>query len=237
MARKIAILGTATATLPQAPVEDESWEIWATGVCDIPVPRVDRRFELHSEAGLRKNSPDYYEWLKEQNNTNVWAFNELSGVRLLHAYPKEDVIVQFGTWFLTSTVAWMVALATHEILQEPVTDEPARIGLWGVDMGEGTEYAYQKPGCLHFLRLALMAGINITVPPDSELNMVPLPYPDNYENPDVLRLREREATTLSEIAGAQQGLDAYQKALHELNGKLALVRSLMRQCGAPAIIK
>jgi hypothetical protein len=52
-------------------------------------------------------------------------------------------------------------------LEKPDTDDI--IGLWGIDMAAGEEYAYQRPGCQNFVLEAMRRGIGIYLPPESDL--------------------------------------------------------------------
>lgn len=54
-----------------------------------------------------------------------------------------------------------MALAIHEGAEE--------IGLWGVDMKDGEEYAYQRPNMEYLIGLAEGNGIGVFIHPDSSL--------------------------------------------------------------------
>jgi hypothetical protein len=80
------------------------------------------------------------------------------------------------------------------------------IGLWGVDMSAGDEYAYQRPGCQFFVLEALRRGIAVFVPPESDL-MRPMPvygvseWDHNYIK---LTSRARELNQRASQAQAEQ---------------------------------
>lgn len=116
------------------------------------MPRHDAWFELHPIERSREESPDYVDWLATL--PLVWmqhVYAEIPGAR---RYPVEVVEAAFGPYFLTGSIAYMMALA---LLQEPEA-----IGLWGVAASQ--EYSYQKAGILHFCQAAWDRGIDIVVP-------------------------------------------------------------------------
>lgn len=70
-------------------------------------------------------------------------------------YPLQDVIAQFGTDYFTSTVDYALAMALYEGFTE--------IDLYGVNMANHTEYAYQKPGCEFWCGMAKGMGVKVNV--------------------------------------------------------------------------
>lgn len=153
---KIAIVGSSWHCR-KAPFDDPAWDIWGCNVGTLP--RASRWFELHDDASI-----DTYEGHRTALAALTIPLYLLqatptipNGVR----YPVEAMKAKYGDWFFTSTIAYMLAMALEE--------GPDEIGLWGVDMAHGTEYAAQKPGCRFFIQVARLAGIKITVPPESEI--------------------------------------------------------------------
>ena len=150
---KIGILGSASS-FHQAPFLDPSWELWACNVGPLPDgARWDRWFDLHDDASI-DTYPGHREFLTSQTKPVYRRQN----------YPIAAMTAKYGTWFFTSSIAYMLAMALEE--------GPEEIGLWGVDMADATEYSSQKNGCRFFLQLALMRGIKVTTPSGCEL-MVP----------------------------------------------------------------
>jgi len=88
-------------------------------------------------------------------------------------YPIDRIEEKFSSYFLTSSLALMAALAIDEIenIRKEVGHNPDDdvIGLWGVDMAAMEEYGYQRPGCQFFVLEALRRGIGVYVPPESDL--------------------------------------------------------------------
>ena len=137
------------------------------------LPRHDAWFELHGLGRIKKyNGPVYLEWLRTL--PLVYMREEVCG----HfpgglAYPREEMLRQFGSFFFDSTVAWMFAKA--------ISEQPRSIGLWGIEATAG-EYAAQAPSLRHFVQVARDRGIEVVVPPGCRL-LDPMPlYFDEPES-------------------------------------------------------
>lgn len=61
-----------------------------------------------------------------------------------------------------------------EELRPLMEGEQDSIGLWGVDMAATEEYGYQRAGCQRFIEICATLGINVVLPPESDL-MRPMP--------------------------------------------------------------
>lgn len=180
---RIAILGSAPSSLSLAPFDDPSWKIWACSPGAAPsLRRCDEFFELH-----RWNQPwltnEYRRFLAEFKGERVHMIDALPEVPKSVAYPRDEMVRQFGKYFFTSTPAWMLAMA--------ITLKPDEIGLWGIDMATKDEYAEQKPGCLHFLELAQERGIKVTLPAESDLHCPAPLYGFCEQDPKYIKLTTR----------------------------------------------
>src|SRR5262249_39021769 len=77
-------------------------------------------------------------------------------------------------------------------------------GLWGIDMIDGEEYAYQKGACEYLIGHAEGRGIKVTIAKDSPLCRTPRMYA--YQDVGVSRdllLRRRKLTELVEKQNVQ----------------------------------
>lgn len=162
---KIAILGAAPNSRFKAPFHDESWAIWSCSEKNSDLPRVDVAFELHdierlhggrNPVGQPFDYGPYLKWLAGLPKVYLQA----QDARLPNsvAYPRKEMVKQFGPYFFTSSLAWMMALAVSEV--------PDAIGLWGVDMSAEEEFANQRPGFQYFIQKALDAGIKVIAAPE-----------------------------------------------------------------------
>ena len=200
--RKIALIGTA-ATGVDAPYHDESWEIWGVATRAAYVTRATRWFELHRIEGegpewaaqWRKSLKDYV-----HDCELLMMYPEFDLGPRVTPYPSEAITGRFGTYFMTSSFAWIMALAIHEL--RPLEGEPVEgaIGVWGVDMEYGTEYRQQRGGMHHFLDMARVLGIGVTRIVTGGLAYEPVPYPMWQDDPLLNKAELRQRETAEELA-------------------------------------
>lgn len=160
MTRKVAIVGSAE-NWREAPFDDDSWEIWTLNDMFKIVPKSDVYFELHDMSQTKNHTPGEMEWLRNNKTIPVYMMHLDDTVPMARQYPYEDILKEYGRYF-TNSISWMIALALHE-------DDVDEIGIWGVNMAHGTEYAAQKPSCEYFIGLARGRGINVLIPSSSSL--------------------------------------------------------------------
>jgi len=184
--KKIAVIGTCDS-YAGAPFSDPSWEIWGVGTKRKHVTRADKWFEIHALDCETKEFQDEWrkhlkEYFKGDGTEIVMLFPEpdLGNVTL---FPAEKIAKKYGTFFLTSTFAWMMALAIEEGADE--------IGVYGCDMEYGEEYKEQRAGVRHFIDLARVLGIKVTRPLDSGIAFEPVPYPMYLYDPLLQKLKFR----------------------------------------------
>jgi hypothetical protein len=169
MGLKIAVMGSAPSSRMLAPFQDLSWEIWACSPPNFDLPRVDAWFELHSlKRKMSKENEPFIKVIQAHARTYLNGNDPLFS-RFPNAtpFPFEELRKEFGDWFFTSSIAWMMAFAIH--------CKPEEIGLWGIDMSAVEEYGYQRAGCHYFITEANRRGIKICAPEESDiLNHAPL---------------------------------------------------------------
>lgn len=193
---KIAILGSAQSSIGLAPFDDPSWAIW---VCSpgafsyVASKRSDVWFETHrfrpSEPGKSGApgtvpwfSPEFHTFLKNHRGP-VFMSQVDPTIPNSIRIPFEALIKKFGPYHFSSSIAWMLAMAIEEA--------PKAIGLFGIDMSATEEYAYQRPACQHFVGMAKGLGINVVLPPESDLMRPPFLYGIGELNPRHIKLSER----------------------------------------------
>jgi hypothetical protein len=119
--------------------------------------------------------------------------------------PVDYLVGKYGPYFFTSSLAWMFALAMEE--------NPQSIGLWGVDMAATEEYGYQRAGCQFFAMLARSKGIEVGVPPESDL-FRPAPLYGVCETSHMhIKMLARQRELQQRLAGVQA---EYNQKYHEL---------------------
>lgn len=227
---RIAILGTAPASMHLAPQGDPSWKIWACSPGTYStLSRCDAFFELHrqefGEIGKPHTqkpwfSPEYVAWMARQYT--VWMVDvhpQIPGSRRL---PVEDLLQKYGTLFFTSSIAWMIACAIEDILEARASgaDEDHAIALYGIDMAANEEYGYQRAGCQYFLLLAAHLGISIVVPPESDL-LRPMPlYGIDESSHWMIKLTARQRELQSRLNNALNNQAAINNEIAFLRGAL-----------------
>ena len=182
--KRIALVGTA----PSSALAPKDWdEIWSVNVRLPHLPRVDRLFQIHRLAG----EGNYEGWLRDTRKyaqeSEVWMFWPEDVSKNVIQFPVEHIAGKYGTFFMTSTFAWMLALAIDEL-----RDEGGEIGLWGIDMEYGTEYAQQRAGVQHFKDLAVQLGLTVTELVTGGLAPSPIPYPFWEDDPLTQKLAHRK---------------------------------------------
>jgi len=178
--RRVAFLGSSTASRSFAPFGNPDWEIWATGpgihTHENFINDFDRWFELH---GMAENDPKlgnvldqgYWEFLeatakKKKVYYKPPIYEGLTGEK----FPWDEIAANHCGFFLDSTIAWMMAMC----LDCCDVDE---IGLFGIDFATNSERIMQRKGTKHFMELFRMKGVAITIPEISEMSFDPQPYP------------------------------------------------------------
>ncbi len=160
---KVCIIGFADSKV-QAPYDDESYEFWGVNEMwyDKSVKKCDVLFELHDYKWIveGKRLKEHIKWLRENREVPVFMQRHYDDIPLSFPYPKDDIIKRFGSYF-TNTISWEIALAIHLGYKE--------IRIYGVNMANDVEYASQRPSCEYFIGLARGMGIEVYLPPESDL--------------------------------------------------------------------
>ena len=111
-------------------------------------------------------------------------------------------MAHFGKYF-TNTVSWMIAYG--------IIANFRKIGVYGVDMAQDSEYAHQRPSCEYFLGWAQGAGIQIDVPRSSDLLKAPYLY--GYEDGGIMTVKYK--ARLKELAERRGILERQRNEAHE----------------------
>ena len=215
---KIALIGSAPSSIRLAPYADPTWQIWgcSPGVYSV-AGRADEWFELHRwEPGVVGRpdtqkpwfSPEYVAWMAKK--PLVWMYQPVPEIPGSRALPVDDLLDRYGSYFFTSSIAWMFAMALERIRAEreaaDAAGQPrpeAAIGLFGIDMAATEEYGDQRTGCQFFATIAHALGITLVVPPESDL-LLPKPlYGIGESTPMAIKLTERRRELTGRIAQAE----------------------------------
>lgn len=223
------------------PFSDQNWEIWGCSPgfwASVQGQRITRFFEVHRwEPGQPWLPPEYCRFLMDFKGP-VYTGGAIPEITNHVVYPIDAIEAEFSSYFLTSSLALMCALAIQEI-EEYRRNNPDHnpnddiIGMWGVDMGAAEEYGYQRPGCQFFILEAMRRGIAIYLPPESDL-MRPMPvygiseWDHNYIK---LTQRSREIGAMAQQA-QQQAAEATQR-MHTLAGESHMLDFFVKTWTSP----
>lgn len=222
---KLAILGCAMETLPLAPFDDPSWEIWSSGQWVETVKRWDSWYELHAIDSLPKSFKFHLDWMVKQTKP-IYISRPSKWAPSGKIFPQEQIEENHGAEFLTSTIASMFAKAIDDGYKE--------VGLWGVEMASDAEYYYQRSGVKHFQYIAeRYHGIKVTIPPESMLAVEKEPYPFCQESPFTRFVVGRDKMVKDQLATVtgQHNLLGIQAA--ECRGALQVLHIVKRQIAWP----
>lgn len=223
--RKIAIVGTA-ASRSLAPLADPEWEIWACSIANITLSRVDRWFEMHDPAGMVNLG--HAEWLKklgqEAETKPVYVTHPTDLIPKATVYPIQDMVTGFSDAFFTSAITYMLALA----IGESMATGNRTIGLFGVEMANSDErYSYQREGCLHFMQIARLRGIEIVLPPDCELSKPNILYGYNIGHPAYAAGRKKLTALEERLAQTERVLMEMARQRDSITGQIDAVKGLL----------
>jgi hypothetical protein len=255
---KISLCGSAPSSAHLAPFEDKSWDAYREGLPDpanigVMWPtqfreeeweiwgcspgllgsarRVTRWFEVHRwEPGQTWFQPAYLSFLREFRGPVYVGGQGIPKEDIPNQvlYPTELVVQEFTSYFLTSSLALMQALAIMEIeeyrRQNPDHDQSEdTIAMFGVDMAASEEWADQRPGCIYFILEALKRNIGVYVPPESCL-LIPKPIYGIREwdhkyikmQARARELNDRRNQLQRQVSDGQAGLNQLQGAITDL---------------------
>ncbi len=210
---KIALVGSAPSSCLLAPYGDKDWKIWGCSPA-LSVKAKDKHFDLWLEIHpLRPESefgPGYMKFLREFPGELYFPFEDRqvpNGKR----WPREtaDEFCHIGR---TSTVGWMMMRA--------ITLEPEEIGIWGVDMSHVTEYGEQRLGMQYLIWEARSRGIKVSLPFESDLDVMPLEYGYCFFHPIHRKLTARKQELQGRISAATAERDKHNTQIVYLSGAI-----------------
>lgn len=162
--RKVALVGKAS-TGNEAPWHSPDWEIW--GMPWISAPRYTRLFDMHEQsmydlADVPEDEVVWNEkWIPHIGDYPVYTFKSRMHIPNAVEYPLEEVLEFLPSIYLENSIAYMMALAIYEGVDE--------IGLWGVHMRGAPTYEIERPAITYLIGLAEGRGIKITIPDGNPL--------------------------------------------------------------------
>lgn len=157
---------------PDTPWDDENAHFWGMNALHKLAgdKKWDAWFQLHDiDESHPEDKDEHLEWLASQSFPIFMWEEQIEKYPLPNAvaYPRVEMVEKYGRYF-TNTVSWMTALA--------IEMEFKKIGVYGVDMAQDSEYGAQRPSCEFFLGWAKGAGIDVEIPKTSDLLKNPFLY-------------------------------------------------------------
>jgi hypothetical protein len=237
--RKVAVVGTAPNRV-KAPFSDPNYEIFGIGFRNVEITRATRWYEIHRLDGFevqwRRAAPEEKPWreiLKDQTkDCELWMFWPEPLAEKVRQFPVDRIAAMFGTDFMTSTFAWVLAQIIDEMrpmgpdgLRAPAKNGDT-IALYGVDMEYGSEYHKQRQGLRHFMQLARQLGIETSMLANSGVASQPIPYPFWDDDPLVKKIEFRKAVSEQARARVKNKIDFLERATTLTEGALSELKAL-----------
>lgn len=191
------------------------------------IPRWSRWFELHCfDTGRQRWRKEYCDWLMACPGP-LYTHARYPDIPHGEPFPFSRLLAKFGRYF-TNSITWMVAHA----IDIGATD----IAIYGVDMavsdpvrGNNGEYEHQRPSCEWILGWAMGAGINVTVPEESDLLKCNALYAYETHKGDLFaKLKAREAELAKRLREAESQAEQATRTQLHLQGALDDLRYMQR---------
>ncbi len=172
-ARQIGIVGY-TVSREDAPWGDPAWELWPVNNLHLflkPEQQATRWFDLHSAKTIEEDAP-HVEWLRSTDTpVYLWANAIRDDYKSSVPFPMEHIDAYFeglfGHEYYTNSVSYLIAYAIYCL--KTTGDGTGCIGLWGIDMAQGTEYSAQRPSCEYWLGIAEGGGLTVHIAERADL--------------------------------------------------------------------
>lgn len=229
--KSIAIIGKAPSSRLLAPYDEpDKWEVWSLSDNYNVIPRWDRWFELHDLDRYKQLYPEYYDWMCAQAGENkpIYVNDVREEMPSSELYPVREMVTKYGSYF-TNSISWMIVFALDEILKAAIVDgEPKpKIGLWGVDMAQNTEYRQQRPSCEYFMGWARGAGVDLVIPDECDLCKTARLYAfDSNHGPLDRKIRARQRELSERQQKSSWEMEQAERATQTIGGGLAMLEEL-----------
>ena len=163
----VSIVGFSPLTRDDVPWENEEMEVWSMNerYKHGNIKRWDRWFQMHPYENCTRennqNDKDHPEWLRKKHNFPIYMQSYFSDIPNSLEYPLDEVSEYLGRKYFTSGASYMLALAMYMGF--------TKIGIYGFDMANSTEYSRQRANFEWMLGLAQGKGIELVMPPQTKL--------------------------------------------------------------------
>ena len=225
---RVAICGFAEGHRDSAPWAEDDIEFWGINRLWSVLEKKPwhRWFELHSLEDFYVEDNEHRIWLQQlgipiyvrPQDLETAAEWEIPNAT---PYPVDRVLNDYTPYF-TNTISWLLALAISMGYKE--------VQLFGVDMAQDSvmaaEYSQQRPSCEWLIGYAQASGIDIILPPGSDLMKTSHLYgfsSDAYQQKLLARAQEiaqRKENIRGEMNQHAQQAEFLKYRISELDGAL-----------------
>jgi hypothetical protein len=234
--KAVAVVGFASSSRGQAPYNDPRFQIWTMNHAPLSfIPTWHVLFELHTLDHLQRVSAHgsepspYLKWLSEQpgpedpKHCPIYMQQHHDSIPASVAIPRDEMNAWFAerggnlkgcfaSDYYTSTISYMLALAIMQGREE--------IHLYGIDLLQDEEYAYQRPGAEYLVGFARGMGIKVYIPEQSALCAANYVYGYSEPASDFANLTplidyigDKAAVSDANVAKAKQDANTFHGAL------------------------
>lgn len=234
---KVCIIGFAPS-YREAPWGNPEYEFWVLNefyrvMPEIPNCTVDRWFEIHDPYSKSKSTKEHHDFLKKCT-VPLYMQKRYEEFPSSIPFPKDEILKYFedknykGSKYFSNSVSWFIALAIMEGFKS--------ISVFGVDMSTDSEYGWQKPSCEYWCGICEGLGIDLFIPPSSELLKCSQLYAFESNNKlrswikaQITELKKRQQQFKQQEIQAQQALHNAQLAIGELGGAISAYNELLKR--------
>jgi len=209
---KLCIVGFAPSW-NETPWDDETFDIWGINELYLQVIKEYGRmrrfttwFEIHNPFSPTRNIPAHHEWMKKWDKPILmqqhydWIPNSIP-------IPKDLIIDFFNQNFVIDKVGGSFSDYSNQIsvmTAMAIVLGYKEIHIYGVDMAQWSEYAWQRSSCQFFIGYAAGCGMRVLVPLTSELCKYPGFYGFETDNRARMLLKKRSKTMKGSIKDIDQ---------------------------------
>lgn len=230
-APNVAIVGFAAGHAHKAPFADPKVEKWGINQLwkILPDKQFDRWFELHSLYDFYHANPPHQDFLRNFHGPVYVRAEDYRlalewGIQTAQPFPDVPILERFRPYF-TNTISWLIALA--------IMMRPKELSLYGVDMAQdhllAAEYSEQRPSCEYFIGLAEGLGIDVKLPPGSDL----LGATHLYGFEDSGRVLEKMTSRYTELAKTREQMQAqlaqYEAGVEQMRKQMAALEGAQQE--------
>ena len=201
MGRKVCLSGFAEISRDWANHQPSGTEIWGMNEGHTFLkPKPARWFQIHPKDWNRRQRekfnfpPDCFgrhgahvEWLSKQT-CPVYMQEVDERIPSSVKYPLDTIVEKYGR-YLTSTIAYMLALVLYEHERysrwKPWTWKwkVDSVAIAGIEMGLGTEYMIQRPCAEYFIGRLQQAGVEMKFSPKGSALLNGMLYAVDHDHP------------------------------------------------------